>query len=78
MRIRMLLRAVLVAGVVLSVPADAKVEGNTIVLGAAVSITGKFSIDGQHTKNGYDLAVKRVNEQGGVKVGGKSYKIEVR
>ena len=78
MRIRVLLRAVLVAGVASSVPAAAKVEGNTIVLGAAVSITGKFSIDGQHTKNGYDLAVKRVNEQGGVKVGGKSYKIEVR
>jgi branched-chain amino acid transport system substrate-binding protein len=78
MRIRVLLRTVLVAGVVLSIPADAKVEGNTIVLGAAVSITGKFSIDGQHTKNGYDLAVKRVNEQGGVKVGGKGYKIEVR
>jgi branched-chain amino acid transport system substrate-binding protein len=78
MRIRVLLRAVLVAGVALSAPAAAKVEGNTIVLGAAVSVTGKFSIDGQHTKNGYDLAVKRVNEQGGVKVGGKSYKIEVR
>ncbi len=78
MRIRVLLRAVLVAGVALSAPAAAKVEGSTIVLGAAVSITGKFSIDGQHTKNGYDLAVKRVNEQGGVKVGGKSYKIEVR
>ncbi|HEX9811596.1 MAG TPA: ABC transporter substrate-binding protein, partial [Burkholderiales bacterium] len=55
----------------------AKVEGDTIVLGAAVSITGKYSTNGKNTKDGYDLAVKRVNETGGVKVGGKSYKLKV-
>jgi len=57
--------------------ANAKVEGDTIVLGAAVSLTGKYSTNGEHTKNGYNLAVKRINDMGGVKVGGKSYKFKI-
>ncbi len=52
-------------------------ESDTIVLGAAVSLTGKYSINGKNTKDGYDLAVKRINEMGGVKVGRKSYKLKV-
>lgn len=48
-----------------------------IVLGAAVSITGKYSTNGQNTKDGYDLAVKRINEMGGVKVGDKTYQLEI-
>ncbi len=58
-------------------PAAAKVEGDTIVLGAALSFTGKYSTNGKHTKNGYELAVKRINEMGGVKVAGKSYKLKI-
>jgi branched-chain amino acid transport system substrate-binding protein len=57
--------------------ADAKVEGDTVVLGAAVSLTGKYSVNGKNTKDGYDLAVKRINEMGGVKVAGKAYKLKV-
>jgi len=56
---------------------EAKVEGDTIVLGAAVSLTGKYSTNGKNTQDGYELAVKRINENGGVKVGGKSYKLKV-
>ena len=51
---------------------------DVIVLGAAVSITGKYAQNGAYTKNGYDLAIKRINEAGGVKVGGKHYKLAVR
>lgn len=58
-------------------PASAKVEGDTIVLGAALSFTGKYKTNGKHTKNGYDLAVKRVNEMGGVQVGGKNYELKI-
>jgi branched-chain amino acid transport system substrate-binding protein len=58
-------------------PATAKVEGDTITLGSAISLTGKYSTNGENTQRGYDLAVKRVNEMGGVKVGGKTYKIKV-
>jgi len=62
---------------VLAGPAASKVEGDTIVLGASVSTTGKYSTNGKNTTDGYNLAVKRVNEKGGVKVGGKSYKLKV-
>lgn len=58
-------------------PASAKVEGDTIILGSAISFTGKYSTNGIHAKNGYDLGVKRINEMGGVKIGGKSYKLKI-
>lgn len=78
MRTRLLIPIIAMAGIAVSTPAVSKVEGNTVVLGAAISITGKYSIDGQHTKNGYELAVRRINDQGGIKIGGKTYKVEVR
>ena len=58
--------------------AIAKVEGDTIILGSANSLTGKYSSNGIDTQNGYDLAIKKINEMGGVKVGGKSYKLAVK
>lgn len=60
-----------------AVPAVAKVEGNTIVFGAAISLTGKYTTAGNHTKRGYDLAVKTINSKGGVKVGRKTYKLKI-
>jgi branched-chain amino acid transport system substrate-binding protein len=66
-----------VAILVMAGGSPGKVEGDTVVLGAAVSLTGKYSVNGKNTKDGYDLAVKRINEMGGVKVGGKSYKLKV-
>ncbi len=57
--------------------ANAKVEGDTIILGSAISLTGKYSSNGIDTQNGYDLAVKVINESGGVMVDGKSYKLSV-
>lgn len=52
-------------------------DGDTIVLGAAISLTGKYSTNGKNTQDGYDLAVKRINEMGGVKVAGTAYKLKV-
>ena len=60
-----------------SLPANAKVEGDTIILGSAISLTGKYSTNGIHAQNGYELAVAKINEMGGVKVGDKSYKLKV-
>lgn len=60
-----------------SAPALAKVEGDTIVLGAAISFSGKYSTNGNHTKNGYELAKDRINQMGGVEVGGKKYKLHI-
>ena len=60
-----------------SVVSFAKVVGDKIVLGAAISLTGKYSSNGVHTQNGYNLAVERINSMGGVKVGGKTYKFDI-
>src|SRR5210317_1354740 len=58
--------------------AMAKVEGDTIILGSAISLTGKYSTNGLHTQRGYDFAVDRINEMGGVTVNGKSYKLAIQ
>ena len=54
-----------------------KVVGDKIILGAAVSLTGKYSTNGKHTQNGYNMAVDRINKLGGVKIGAKTYKFEI-
>ena len=55
-----------------SVTSFAKVVGDKIVLGSAISLTGKYSSNGVHTQNGYNMAVDRINSMGGIKVGGKT------
>ncbi|MBT7943183.1 MAG: ABC transporter substrate-binding protein, partial [Alphaproteobacteria bacterium] len=75
--LRALTFGVAAAGLIAATPTQAKVEGDTIVLGSAISFTGKYSTNGIHAKNGYNLGVKRINETGGVKVGGKAYKLKI-
>ncbi|REK49468.1 MAG: amino acid ABC transporter substrate-binding protein [Proteobacteria bacterium] len=60
-----------------SVTSFAKVVGDKIILGSAISLTGKYSSNGVHTQNGYNMAVDRINSMGGIKVGGKTYKFEI-
>ncbi len=67
----------MVLATTLSGEADAKVEGDTIYLGAAISLTGRYSTNGAHTQLGYDLAVEQINAAGGVKVDGKTYKLAI-
>jgi branched-chain amino acid transport system substrate-binding protein len=62
----------------LSAPAAAKVEGDKIILGSAISITGKYSQEGKNASDGYNFAVKAINDAGGVKVNGKTYQLEVK
>jgi len=73
-----LMIGVAAVGILAAAPANARVDGDTITLGAAVSLTGKYSTNGKHTKNGYNFAAERINKMGGVKVGGKSYKLKVK
>ena len=49
-----------------------------ITLGAAVSQTGKYALNGANTKNGYDLAAKVVNEKGGIEIGGTRHDLHIR
>jgi branched-chain amino acid transport system substrate-binding protein len=51
---------------------------DTIVFGAAVSLTGKTAKEGEYTRDGYNFFVDKINEMGGISVGGKKYKVEVK
>jgi branched-chain amino acid transport system substrate-binding protein len=73
-----LLAGVAASAMMVSGSAEAKVEGDTITLGSAISATGKYSTNGIHAMNGYNLAVTVINKTGGVKVGGKSYKLKIK
>ncbi len=79
LRIRASISTLLLAAALLFVPAAAfaRVTDDTIVLGAAVSLTGRYTTAGHHTRNGYDLAVRMINEQGGVVVAGTAYRLEI-
>jgi branched-chain amino acid transport system substrate-binding protein len=48
-----------------------------LVLGAALSATGIYASNGNNTKNGYEFGVKKVNDAGGVKIGGKCYHLKI-
>ena len=83
MRIEPIGRTVLAMGVLsigflVATASPARSEDGTIVLGAALSETGKFAVSGLHTKDGNDFAVDRVNAMGDVKVGDKFYKLETK
>jgi branched-chain amino acid transport system substrate-binding protein len=47
---------------------------DTIVFGAAISVTGKTAKEGEYTRDGYQFAIDTINQHGGIKVGNKSYK----
>ena len=53
-------------------------SADTITLGASISLTGKYSTAGGHTKNGYDLAIKKINDAGGIQFGGKTHMLELK
>lgn len=48
-----------------------------LVLGSAISLTGKYATNGVHAQNGYEFAIKKIDEAGGVKVGDKCYNFKV-
>src|SRR6266545_8158281 len=49
-----------------------------IVLGAAISQTGKYAREGKFYVDAYTLTVEAVNKAGGVKVGGKPYRLVLK
>ena len=53
-------------------------SADTIVLGTAMSLTGKYAREGKFYADAYNLSIDAVNKAGGVKVGGKAYKHELK
>jgi branched-chain amino acid transport system substrate-binding protein len=54
------------------------VAAETLVFGAAVSLTGKTAKEGEYTRDGYDFVIAKLNELGGINVGGKKYRLEIK
>ncbi len=52
-------------------------ECETLTLGSAISLTGKYATNGIHAKNGYEFAIQKIKENGGVKIGDKCYNFNV-
>ena len=48
-----------------------------ITIGSAISLTGKYATNGVHAQKGYEYAISKIKENGGVKVGGKCYNFKV-
>ena len=51
---------------------------DTIVFGAAISITGKTAKEGEYTRDGYQFAIDKINEMGGIQIGGKKYTVALK
>jgi branched-chain amino acid transport system substrate-binding protein len=67
----------ILAGVVFFALQNEDPADDVIRIGATVSETGKYSVEGNRVKNGYELAVDQINAAGGVSVGGDKFKIEL-
>ena len=65
--------AVFAAGASMATAMDCE----TLSLGSAISLTGKYATNGVHAQNGYEFAVKKIAENGGVKIGDTCYNFEI-
>ena len=81
MKLRRLFMGCAIAALMLSgtnpAPAFQAADTDTIVFGAAVSFTGSLAKEGRLTREGYDFWKDYVNEHGGLRVGGRSYHVDI-
>jgi branched-chain amino acid transport system substrate-binding protein len=68
--------ALLAAFATPSAPVSA--AGDTILFGAPISLTGSLTKEGHLTQEGYEVWKDYVNAHGGIKVGGKTYKVDIK
>ncbi|MDP7568567.1 MAG: amino acid ABC transporter substrate-binding protein [Arenicellales bacterium] len=76
MKINLSLMGALV-GATLLFPGSASAACEAITLGSAISLTGKYATNGIHAKNGYEFAIQKIKDAGGVQVDGKCYNFNV-
>lgn len=68
----------IIACAVFGLSGNAQAADATILFGAPLSETGYHAVNGKHTRNGYELAAAKINADGGITVGGKSYNIALK
>lgn len=69
--------AALAAAILLVSAAAARAE-DIVTLGASVQLTGPSANTGRYYRDAYILAVNKINEAGGIKIGGKAYKFALK
>lgn len=69
---------VLCALVLPQVPRPVAAADDTIMFGAAVSLTGREAREGKLTQEGYDIWKDYINSHGGLSVGAKKYKVDIK
>jgi len=52
-------------------------QTKTIKLGASVQLSGSLANTGRYYRDAYNLAVEKINEKGGVRIGGEKVKLEL-
>lgn len=52
--------------------------GEDIIIGAPLSVTGSQSKEGALTKQGYDMWLSWINDQGGINVKGTKHKVQIK
>ncbi len=72
------LAAALAAGLAGQAPPAAAAQRDVIRIGAPLPITGGLVHEGKLQKDGYELWKDAVNEKGGIDVGGKKYRVEIK
>jgi branched-chain amino acid transport system substrate-binding protein len=77
MRISRLLGVLALVGLASTIPVVAQADDATITFGAALAATGATAREGELTKEGYEFWKDYVNAHGGLKVGGKTYKVNI-
>jgi len=70
--------ALLATAALVLTPITARAQAcEDLVLGAALSATGIYAANGNNTKIGYEFALKKINDAGGIKIGGKCYHLKI-
>ena len=53
-------------------------HSDTITLGATLQLTGSLANTGRYYRDGYQIAVDRINEKGGIAIGDIHYKLALK
>jgi len=67
----------LAIGIGLALGSTALAQDVVFKVGVVTALSGDNAQGGEWTKRGYDLWANKVNEQGGIKIGGKGYKVQL-
>jgi len=77
MRKTLKLMAGFAALTMVSAGAATAMDCESIILGSAISLTGKYATNGVHAQKGYEFAIQKIKEAGGIKIGDKCYNFSV-